>query len=133
MSGQRPRPDLLLLVAAGGAFGALLRHAVDVAAAHGTFPWPTLAINVVGAFALGALPLLAAVRRSPRLAAMLGPGVLGGFTTVSAWAGQTRELAASGHGATAGLYLALTLGAGLAAAHLGRRVSRRAEPEEALG
>lgn len=133
MSGRRPRPDVLLLVAAGGALGALLRHAVDVVAHHGTIPWPTLAINVVGSFALGALPLLAAVRRSPRLAATLGPGLLGGFTTVSAWAGQTRELAASGHGATAGLYLLVTLATGLAAASVGRRLSRRAEPEEALG
>ena len=133
MSRPRLRTDLVLLVAVGGALGALLRHTVDVVAPHGLFPWPTLAINVVGSFALGALPLLSVVRRSPRVAATLGPGVLGGFTTVSAWAGQTRDLAAGGHAPTAGAYVALTLAAGLGAAALGQHLSRRAEPEEAMG
>lgn len=133
MSRQRLRPDLLLLVALGGALGATLRHTVDVLAPHGLLPWPTLAINVVGSFALGALPLLGAVRRSPRLAATLGPGVLGGFTTVSAWAGQTRELGADGHVGVAGLYLVLTLAAGLGAAALGQHVTRRGEPDGASG
>jgi CrcB protein len=124
----------LLLVAAGGAAGALLRHAVDAATSPGLLPWPTLAINVVGAFLLGVLPALGVVRRSRRVATTLGPGVLGGFTTVSAWAGQVRDLAGSGHAALAGIYLALTLAAGLGAAALGRRLSlRRPEPEEAIG
>ena len=120
------------LVAVGGATGAVLRHLVDVAAPDTVFPWPTLAINVLGAFALGLLPVLAVVRRSRRVAAALGPGVLGGFTTVSAWAGQTRELADGGHVVLAGLHLALTLAAGLSAAALGQHLSRRPEPEEAL-
>ena len=122
----------VLLVAAGGAVGAVLRHLVDVAAPDTLFPWPTLAINVVGAFVLGVLPVLAVVRRSPRVAATLGPGLLGGFTTVSAWAGQTRDLAAGGHVVVAGAYLALTLAAGLSAAALGQHLARRSEPEEAL-
>lgn len=112
-------------VALGGAVGAVLRHLVDVVAPASLLPWHTLGINVVGAFALGALPALAVVRRSARTAAALGPGVLGGFTTVSAWAGQLRDLAASGHAGTAGAYLALTLGAGLGAAALGDRLARR--------
>jgi len=122
----------VLLVAVGGAVGAVLRHLVDVAAPDTLFPWPTLAINVVGAFVLGVLPVLAVVRRSPRVAATLGPGLLGGFTTVSAWAGQTRDLAAGGHVVVAGAYLALTLAAGLSAAALGQHLARRSEPEEAL-
>lgn len=133
MSAPRLRGTDLLLVAAGGAVGALLRHAVDSAAPHDLFPWPTLAINVVGAFVLGALPALDVVRRSRRVATTLGPGALGGFTTVSAWAGQVRDLAGSGHVAVAGTYLALTLAAGLGAAALGRRLSHRPEPEAALG
>ena len=123
----------VLLVAAGGAAGAVIRHLVDVGSPVTLFPWPTLAINVVGAFALGLLPVLAVVRRSPHVAAALGPGLLGGFTTVSAWAGQTRDLAAGGHVVVAGAYIALTLAAGLSAAALGQHLSRRPEPEEALG
>lgn len=132
MSTRTPEGTTLLLVAAGGAVGAVLRHAIDALAPDTLLPWHTLTINVVGAFLLGALPALAVVRRSRRVAAALGPGVLGGFTTVSAWAGQVRDLAAGGHPAAAGLYLALTLGAGLAAAALGRHVVHRREPEEAL-
>lgn len=113
----------LVLVAAGGAAGALLRHGIDVATPATLLPWPTLAINVAGAFVLGLLPAFALLGRSHRLALALGPGLLGGFTTVSAWAGQVRELTASGHALTAGLYLALTLTAGLLAAALGHHVA----------
>ncbi|WP_210503036.1 fluoride efflux transporter FluC [Nocardioides xinjiangensis] len=122
----------LALVAVGGAAGALLRHLVDSVAPATLLPWHTTAVNVVGALALGALPALAAVRRSHRVATLLGPGVLGGFTTVSTWAGQVRELAASGHEVAAGAHVALTLAAGLAAAALGRWLARRREPDEAL-
>lgn len=132
MSTRALRGTDLLLVAAGGALGALLRHGVDTTSPDTLLPWPTLAINVVGAFALGVLPVLAVVRRSRRVALAVGPGVLGGFTTVSAWAGQARDLAGSGHVGLAGLHLALTLAAGLGAAALGRRIAHRPEPDGAL-
>ncbi|NYE35918.1 CrcB protein [Nocardioides cavernae] len=131
MSARPLEASTLLLVGAGGAVGAVLRHAVDAVAPHTLLPWHTLGINVVGAFLLGVLPALAVVRRSHRAAAALGPGVLGGFTTVSAWAGQVRDLAAADHAGVAGLYLALTLGAGLAAAAIGQRLAHGAEPGEA--
>ena len=132
MSARAPRAQDLLLVAVGGAVGAVLRHAVDTTATPTLFPWPTLAINVVGAFALGFLPALAVVRRSRRVALAVGPGLLGGFTTVSAWAGQVRELADSGQADLAGLYLAVTLAAGLLAAAVGHRLAHRPDPEGAL-
>lgn len=132
MSGRAVRASDLLLVAAGGAVGAVLRWAFDSAAPDTHFPWPTLAINVVGALALGLLPALAAVRRSRRVALTVGPGLLGGFTTVSAWAGQVRALADSGEVGLAGLYLATTLAAGLGAAALGQRIAHRPEPDGAL-
>lgn len=132
MSARALRGTDLLLVAAGGAVGAVLRYAVDTAAPDSLLPWPTLAINVVGAFALGLLPALAVVRRSRRVALAVGPGLLGGFTTVSAWAGQIRHLADSGHVDLAGLHLVLTLAAGLGAAALGQRIAQRPEPDGAL-
>ena len=132
MSSRALRATDLLIVAAGGATGALVRWGVDVAAPDTLVPWPTLAINVVGALLLALLPALAVVRRSRRLALALGPGVLGGFTTVSAWAGQVRELADTGHVGLAGLYLALTLGAGLGAAALGQWFAPGPEPDGAL-
>ena len=133
MSPSRLRAVDLALVAAGGVLGALARLGVDSATSDSLFPWPTLATNVVGAFLLGVLPALDVVRRSRRVAVALGPGVLGGFTTVSAWVGGVRELADAGHVALAGLYLAVTLVAGLVAASVGRRVSHRPEPRGAVG
>lgn len=132
MSSRTLRATDLLLVAAGGAAGAVLRWAVEAAAPATLFPWPTLGINVVGAFLLALLPALTLVRRSRRVALTVGPGALGGFTTVSAWAGELRALADSGHVGVAGLYLALTLGAGLGAAAIGQRIARSPEPEGAL-
>lgn len=132
MSRRALRASDVLLVAAGGAIGAVLRWGVDTAAPDTLFPWPTLAINVVGAFALATLPALAVVRRSRRVALAVGPGLLGGFTTVSAWAGQVRDLADSGHADLAGLYLAVTLAAGLGAAALGQLIGPAPEPEGAL-
>lgn len=132
MSASRLRSVDLLLVAAGGAVGALARVGIDTADPDSLFPWPTLAINVVGAFLLGLLPVLAVVRHSRRVAIAIGPGVLGGFTTVSAWAGGVRELADAGHVGLAGLYLAVTLAAGLGAALVGRRMSHRPEPRGAV-
>ena len=125
MTARRSAASDLLVVAAGGALGALLRLGVDTAAPGSVFPWPTLGINVVGALLLGLLPALALVRRSPRWSLALGPGVLGGFTTVSAWAGQVRGLADAGHTGLAGLYLVVTLAAGLLAAALGQHVAHR--------
>lgn len=117
------RPPLgdLALVAGGSALGAVGRWALSLAEQGSALPWVTVAVNVVGAFLLAALPAMPAVRRSRRLALALGPGVLAGFTTVSAWAGQVTGLAADGQEALAGAHLVLTLGGALLAARLGRR------------
>lgn len=133
MTARPLRAADLLVVAAGGALGALLRLAVDTAAPDSLFPWPTLAVNVIGAFALGLLPAFTVVRRSPAVVLALGPGLLGGFTTVSAWAGQVRALADEGRPDLAGLCLAATLAAGLLAAALGRHLARRSAPQESIG
>jgi len=86
------------------------------------FPWTTFAINVVGSFLLAILPGLLDPGRRPLLALVLGPGVLGGFTTLSAYAEQARALLADGSVLLAGSYLGGTLAACLAAVHLGNRV-----------
>jgi CrcB protein len=76
-----------LLVAAGGAAGALARRCADVHAARlglAGFAWSTLAANLMGGFATGRLAgWLAEGSRGLRL--LLGVGVLGGFTTFSAF------------------------------------------------
>ncbi len=131
MSRPPLRPAGLVAVALGGAMGALLRWAIGEWAPDGAgFPWTTLAINVVGSGLLGLLPALDYVRHHWTLPLFLGTGVLGGFTTLSAWSVQTRELLASGQEVTALLYVAATLLACLSVVALARRASTPSEQLE---
>ena len=124
-----PAPRLVLAVALGGAVGGSLRHLTERAWPDGPgFPWTILVVNVVGAALLAALPALPPARRSPTLAVALGPGVLGGFTTMSTASEQTRALAAGGDPLLAAGYVVLTLAAALAAVWA---VSRLAPPPAA--
>ena len=89
--------ERLLVVALGGAIGTVLRYAVTVGAiqALGTgFPYGTLVVNLIGAFIIGLVQALAAdttlVPESTRL--FLTTGMLGGFTTYSAFSYETVRL-----------------------------------------
>jgi CrcB protein len=80
----------ILTVAAGGAIGASLRHLANVAVARIVgfgFPWGTLLINVAGCFAMGVFIEILARRfnASNELRLFVATGVLGGFTTFSAF------------------------------------------------
>lgn len=81
----------LLLVAVGGAVGASLRHLANLAALRLTgpdFPWGTMFVNVAGSLAMGLLIGWLARRSggaSNELRLLLATGVLGGFTTFSAF------------------------------------------------
>lgn len=129
MTGDRLHARDLAAVSLGGALGALLRWAVGEAGpASDGFPWSTATVNVVGCLVLGALPVVGAVRRTPTLARFLGPGMLGGFTTVSAMAVETVDLADTGDVLLAFAYAAGSLVLCLLAAAAGRAlVHRRTE------
>lgn len=80
----------LLIVAAGGAIGSSFRHLVNLASLRllgPTFPWGTVAVNVVGSFIMGAFVELLARRLqgSAELRLFFATGILGGFTTFSAF------------------------------------------------
>jgi CrcB protein len=109
---------VLAVVAAGGALGAVARYGLELLWPHpaGAFPWVTLLINVTGCAALGAImELLADLTAPHRLARpFLGTGLLGGFTTFSAYAVETRQLLAAGRPAVAAAYVVGTLVAALA-------------------
>ncbi|WP_211348711.1 fluoride efflux transporter FluC [Nocardioides litoris] len=129
-----PRPRLVACAAAGGAVGAVLRwSAGELAPAADGFPWTTFAINVTGSLLLALLPALALARGSRAWAVALGPGVLGGFTTLSAYAEEGRALLAGGSTGTALAYLLGTLAACWVAVLLGAAATRRQVPEEDLG
>jgi len=95
LGAMTPGQRVLCAVAAGGATGAVLRAAVETNfgsdGAPGAFPWSTLAINVVGSLLLGALATLA-VSMAWWVRPFLGTGVLGGFTTFSAYAAASSVL-----------------------------------------
>ncbi|MDQ2091915.1 fluoride efflux transporter CrcB [Marimonas arenosa] len=79
----------LLQVAIGGAIGAAARYLVNVGAMRVMgpgFPWATLAVNIAGSFLMGVLVVVLAHKDgSTRLAPLLMTGMLGGFTTFSAF------------------------------------------------
>lgn len=119
-----PPPRLVAAVAVGGALGAVARWALGELVPDGTgFPWTTFAINVSGSFLLALLPAFFAVRRNPVLAAGLGTGVLGGYTTLSTYSEQTRALLDAGDTGIALGYLLGTLAACLAAVAVAHRLS----------
>lgn len=81
-----------LLVFLGAGIGGAFRHGVNMAAARllGTgFPWGTLTVNVVGGFAMGVLAEWLALRAgagwTQHMRLFLTTGILGGFTTFSAF------------------------------------------------
>ena len=113
---------------AGGLIGTLLRLSIDLLVPHGDtdFPVSTLLVNVAGSFALGLLAALLWPRASAALKALLGPGLLGTFTTFSAVAVSVVALASAGDWLLAAVYLAVTVVLGLAAAWAGLRAGTRA-------
>jgi CrcB protein len=112
-----------LCVAVGGAVGALARYALagwvhEVAGAR--LPWGTLAVNLVGSFLIGfAVRSLDAVTASPELRALVAVGLLGGFTTFSAYTHETMMLVRDGAWLRAGVYSLGSLGLGLVAVGVG--------------
>ena len=114
----------LALVAAGGCAGTLVRAALERAwpASPGHLPVTTLALNVVGALALGLLLGVLGEER-PRLRLALGTGVLGGLTTHSTFILESHRLLTSGgdggHPVLGAAYLVGSMVAGLVAAGLG--------------
>lgn len=120
-----PLVPLLLVVAVGGAVGSLARFGVSELMPHGraALPVGTLLVNVAGSLLLG---VLVGARPEARwLRPFVGTGVLGGFTTFSAFALETDRLVDRAPW-VALLYVGLSVLLGLGAAWLGLRLGRRA-------
>ena len=119
----------LLLVAIGGAIGSVCRYLVGLWALRQfgpNFPWGTLTVNVTGSFAIGLLAELI-IRRfdaSPEMRLLLITGVLGGFTTFSAFSLDVLSLLERGDTITGVTYVvasvAISLGAVFGGLALGR-------------
>jgi CrcB protein len=123
----------LLMVAAGGALGAVARYGVGAWAlrlfAASSWPWGTLAVNVAGGLLMGLFAGWLALRgglhgESIRLFAAVG--VLGGFTTFSAVSLETALMIERRQFAMAGGYVAVSVILSIAALFVGLMVARRA-------
>ena len=118
----------LALLAAGGAVGTLARAGVSAWAAGrwGTsFPWGTLLVNVAGCFLIGVLGTLCqrgTLGPEVRTAAVVG--LLGAFTTFSAFGFETWGLVQAGNWAGALLNVGVSLGAGFAGLAAGVGLAR---------
>lgn len=122
--GVRPGPAALV-VGVGGAAGSLARAGVAAALGHetGEWGWATLVVNATGCFALGVLlVVLTPARPYARLA--LGTGLLGGYTTFSAFSVDAVGLVEDGRAAAAGAYVLASVVVMLGAALAGRRLAR---------
>lgn len=113
-----------LLVAAGGALGAVARFGLSEAMARAFgpgFPWGTLAANVLGGLVMG---VLAGAVKDRALLALLGAGVLGGFTTFSAFSLETVRLFEAGRFDLGALYVGASLAGAIGAVVLGLTIAR---------
>ena len=98
-------PKMLALVGVGGAIGAVLRYLVGEWMPDG-FPWGTLAVNLAGSLLLG---ILVGMSLSAEMGLLLGTGIMGAFTTMSAYSVDLIELFENSEYGPAIGYLLLTL------------------------
>ncbi len=122
---------LFLLACAGGALGSGARYLTYVAAAYwpGTaFPWATLTVNVVGSFAMGILIELILLRYegSLELRTFLATGILGGFTTFSAFSLDAVRLYEGGEAGAAVIYVLASVVLSILACFAGLAITRAA-------
>lgn len=120
----------VLAVGIAGIFGAWCRYLISLAAnpvGAGEFPWGTLACNLIGCLLLGYLGRASFFKWSSRLQLAINTGVIGSFTTFSAFSVETIELFRSGEVGMAIVYVLLSLWGGLGLAWTGFTLAKRKE------
>lgn len=123
-------------VAIGGAFGAALRYQLGRAmtawlgsAPMAAFPFATLAVNAIGSVLMGLLAgwlMMRGAGESEQLRLLLGVGLLGGFTTFSAFSLELVLLIQRGQLAVAALYAVLSIALGVFGLFAGLMLMRAA-------
>jgi CrcB protein len=118
-----------LVIFLGGGLGAALRHGINLAAAHlfGTaFPYGTLAVNVIGSLAMGLIAAWFAFKgdASQHWRLFFTTGVLGGFTTFSAFSLDVALLYERGQTGLAALYVIASVAVSIAGLFTGLALVR---------
>jgi fluoride exporter len=116
------------LVALGGAIGAALRYLTGIGVVrlfgHQDFPVAIITVNVVGSFLMGVFVVAAAQRGLTYLSPFVMTGLLGGFTTFSAFSLETVNLIERGALGQASLYVTLSVGLSIGGMVLGLMAAR---------
>ena len=113
----------LLIVALGGAIGSALRFWVSKVVADnagGTFPYPTLAVNILGCLLIGlfyGLSARGAIGGNTKT--LLTTGLCGGFTTFSTFCNENMSLLHDGHATATFLYTGISIALGFIAVAAG--------------
>lgn len=119
-----------LIVFLGGGLGAAMRHGVNIAAARGLgtgFPYGTLTVNVVGSLAMGLFAAYFAFKgdASQHWRLFFTTGILGGFTTFSAFSLDAVLLYERGQFGLAALYVLASVAVSIAALFAGLALVRQ--------
>jgi CrcB protein len=118
----------LSLVALGGAIGAACRYLTGLAVirllGHTGFPPAILTVNVIGSFLMGVFVVLAAHKGLTHFSPFVMTGLLGGFTTFSAFSLETVTLVERGELGYAALYVLLSVGLSVGGLFLGIMATR---------
>jgi fluoride exporter len=116
------------LVALGGAIGASLRYlsglGITRLLGHGNFPVAIIAVNALGSFLMGVFVVAAAHKGLTHLSPFVMTGLLGGFTTFSAFSLETMTLFERGAHGLAALYVLLSVALSVGALALGLVAAR---------
>ncbi|KUF12499.1 fluoride efflux transporter CrcB [Pseudoponticoccus marisrubri] len=117
----------VLQVALGGALGASARYLTGLGLTRllgKGFPWGTLVVNIAGSFLMGALVVALLHLQGNRFAPLLMTGLLGGFTTFSAFSLDAVTLFERGQGGLAALYVTASVAGSIAALFAGLALAR---------
>ncbi|KIN73840.1 fluoride efflux transporter CrcB [Sulfitobacter guttiformis] len=116
------------LVALGGAIGAACRYMAGVGVLRLTgpaeFPVAVLSVNIVGSFLMGIFVVVAAQKGLTHFGPFVMTGILGGFTTFSAFSLETVALMERGQIGAAGAYVFLSVGLSIGGLMLGLWIAR---------
>ncbi|TDL77670.1 fluoride efflux transporter CrcB [Palleronia sediminis] len=117
----------LLQVALGGAIGASARWGMGLWVLRVTgpgFPLAVLSVNVLGSFVMGLAVVAMAQRGLSQFAPLVQTGILGGFTTFSAFSLEAFALMEKGQAGQAAAYILLSVGASIGGLYLGVLLGR---------
>ncbi|WP_264212204.1 fluoride efflux transporter CrcB [Leisingera thetidis] len=116
------------MVALGGAAGAVCRYLAGLGVirllGHHDFPVAVITVNVIGSFLMGMFVVAAAMRGLTHLSPLVMTGLLGGFTTFSAFSLETANLIERGAFGQAALYVCLSVGLSVGGLFLGLMAAR---------